>query len=49
MKEPNEVRRLTDLRVAAQKLVAVFLQELEAVKILGGALLPLAAILHLLV
>lgn len=49
MKEPNEVRRLTDPWVAAQKLVAVCLQELEAVKILGGALLPFAAILHLLI
>lgn len=47
MEELDEVCRLTDPRIAVQKLVAIFLQKLEAQQVPGGALLPLAATLHL--
>lgn len=47
MEELDQVRRLADARLAAQKLVAVFLQELEAHQGPGGAL-PFAAALQFL-
>lgn len=48
VEELDEVRGVRDPRVAAQELVAVFLQELEAHQRAGGALL-LAAALQFLV
>ena len=44
MEELDEVRRLRDARLAPQKFVAIFLQELEAHQRPGGAL-PIAAAL----
>lgn len=43
VEELDELSRLRDPRVAAQKLIAILLQELEAQQGSGGALLALAA------